>query len=132
MDIVIDTSAIIAVILGEPERDELVRMTDGEQLIAPPSLHWEIGNALTAMFRRGRITLDQATHTLALYQQITIRLAEIDLGRAVELAHQYNTYAYDAYMLACALRYSRPLLSLDVRLHTAARAAGITVMEVER
>ena len=130
MDIVIDTSAIIAVMLGEPERDELIRITDGQQLIAPPSLHWEVGNALAAMFRRGRITLEQATDALTLYQRIALRWAEVDLSQAVELAHQYNTYAYDAYMLACALRYSRRLLSLDVRLNTAARLAGITVMEV--
>ncbi len=54
MDVVIDTSAVIAVILGEPERDALIDMTDGVQLMAPPSLHWEVGNALAAMFRRGR------------------------------------------------------------------------------
>ncbi len=130
MDVVIDTSAVIAVILGEPERDALIDMTDGVQLMAPPSLHWEVGNALAAMFRRGRIDLTQANAALALYRNIIIRFVDVELENAVALAHQYNTYAYDAYMLACALRYSNPLLSLDARLNTAARAAGITVMEV--
>ncbi len=99
-------------------------------LMAPPSLHWEIGNALAAMFRRGRIDLTQAHDALALYRSIAIRFVNIDLEHAVALAYQHNTYAYDAYMLACALRYNNPLLSLDARLNTAARAAGITVMEV--
>ena len=130
MDVVIDTSAIIAVILGEPERDALIDMTDGVQLMAPPSLHWEIGNALAAMFRRGRIDLTQAHDALALYRSIAIRFVNIDLEHALALAYQHNIYAYDAYMLACALRYNNPLLSLDARLNTAARAAGITVMEV--
>ncbi len=82
------------------------------------------------MFRRGRIDLTQAHDALALYRNIVIRFVSVELEQAVGLAHQYNTYAYDAYMLACALRYSNPLLSLDARLNTAARAAGITVMEV--
>lgn len=123
----IDTSAVIAVILGEPERDALIDMTDGVQ--APPSLHWEVGNALAAMSRRGRIDLTQANAALALYRNIIIRFVDVELEHAVALAHQYNTYAYDAYMLACGLRYSNPLLSLDARLNTAARTAGITVME---
>ena len=130
MDVVIDTSAIIAVILGEPERDILIGMTDGVQLMAPPSLHWEVGNALAAMFRRSRIDLAQAHDALALYRSIVIRFVNVELEHAVALSHQHNTYAYDAYMLACALRYNNPLLSLDARLNTAARAAGIPVMEV--
>lgn len=45
MDIVIDASAIIAVLAGEPERERLLSLTSGANLIAPPSVHWEIGNA---------------------------------------------------------------------------------------
>ncbi len=33
MDIVIDTSALIAVIVGEPERNEVVEITKGNTLI---------------------------------------------------------------------------------------------------
>ena len=43
MDIVIDTSAIIAVIANEPEKPSLIRLTSGADLIAPASVHLEIG-----------------------------------------------------------------------------------------
>lgn len=45
MDIVIDTSALIAVIVAEPERNKLIEITKGNTLIGPGSIPWEIGNA---------------------------------------------------------------------------------------
>ena len=56
MDIVIDTSALLAVILGEPERNRIVELTYGKTLIAPGSVPWEIGNAFSAMFKQSRLT----------------------------------------------------------------------------
>jgi predicted nucleic acid-binding protein len=50
MDIVIDTSALIAVIVAEPERDKIIELTTGNTLIGPGSIPWEIGNAFSAMF----------------------------------------------------------------------------------
>ena len=38
MEIVIDTSAILAVITHEPDRDWLLALTDGVSLTAPASL----------------------------------------------------------------------------------------------
>lgn len=52
MDIVIDTSAIIAVIVDEPERERIIELTRGNTLIGPGSILWEIGNAFSTMFER--------------------------------------------------------------------------------
>ena len=41
MEIIIDTSALIAVIVGEPERDIIVDITAGNSLIGPGSIPWE-------------------------------------------------------------------------------------------
>jgi predicted nucleic acid-binding protein len=60
MDVVIDTSALIAVIVGEPERNRIVELTTGNTLIGPGSIPWEIGNAFSAMFKQNRLTLDEA------------------------------------------------------------------------
>jgi uncharacterized protein with PIN domain len=45
MHVIIDTSALIAVIVGEPERNRIVEITTGDSLIGPGSIAWEIGNA---------------------------------------------------------------------------------------
>src|SRR5437763_8514880 len=54
MDIVADTSAIIAVIANEPEKSALVAHTQGADLFAPLSIPWEVGNAFSAMLKRQR------------------------------------------------------------------------------
>ena len=49
MDVVIDTSAIVAVIVDEPERNKIIELTTGNRLICPGSIPWEIGNALSPL-----------------------------------------------------------------------------------
>ena len=130
MRVVSDTSVIVAVIAGEPDRERLIELTQDADLVAPPSLHWELGNALAAQIRRRRLTLDQADHFLRLYQRIPIQFVEVSLTAALEIAEERGIYAYDAYMIACAEKYRCPLLTLDKGLIRAAREAGIEVLEV--
>jgi predicted nucleic acid-binding protein len=73
MKIVVDTSVVIAVITNEKHKEQLIVTTKGADLIAPSSLHWEIGNAFSAMFKRGRISLDQAKGAIKSYGDIPIR-----------------------------------------------------------
>jgi uncharacterized protein with PIN domain len=70
VDIVIDTSVIIAVIANEPERERIVAATYRANLLAPMSVHWEVGNAFSAMLRRGRTTVE------AVYQRVLDKLSE--------------------------------------------------------
>ena len=130
MDLVIDTSAIIAVIANEPEKSALVEQTSGASLLAPQSVHWEVGNAFSAMIKRGRVSLDQARTAVGIYQTIPIRLLEVELSHALTIAAEFDLYAYDAYLIACAQRHRCPVLTLDRGLIHAAKEAGIAVVEV--
>lgn len=131
MEIVIDTSAILAVVGVEPERPELIRLTKGATLVAPPSVHWEIGNAISAMFKRRAIALDDALSLLDAYAGIPIRRMDMTLAQAVELSHKLNIYAYDAYVIGCALNQRAPILSLDSVLKERARSLNLEVIEVQ-
>ncbi len=130
MDLVIDTSAIIAVLANEPERSAIVEHTVGANLVAPESVHWEVGNAFSAMFKRRRITLLQAKQALRSYEQIPLRFIDIDLVRSLELSDRLGLYAYDAYILTGALKLRSPLLTLDKQLAVAAPLVGVHVLEV--
>ena len=129
-DLVADTSTVIAVIANEPEKPLLISKSQGYDLIAPRSLYWEIGNAFSAMIKRGQITLRQATAAIEIYEQIPINLIDVDLKQTLEIVDRHKVYAYDAYMIACALNRSCPLLTLDGGLIYAAKAAGVEVWEV--
>jgi len=64
MGLVVDTSVIISVITNEKHKQQLIKITRGEELIAPESLHWEIGNAFSAMFKRKRIDINRTRRAL--------------------------------------------------------------------
>lgn len=130
MDIVIDTSAVIAVIANEPEKPAIVEHTLGANLIAPASVHWEVGNAFSAMFKRRRISLSQSKEAIKIYERIVFRFIDVDLGQSLELSDRLNMYGYDAYVLACALNMRSPLLTLDKKLAAAAPVVGVKVLEV--
>ena len=130
MNLVIDTSVIIAVITNEKHKKELIKLTKGANLIAPSSLHWEIGNAFSAMFKRNKISLEQAMKAIDAYKQIPIQFSKIDLETTLELSIRLNIYAYDAYIIACALKHKSPLITLDKQLIEAAQVAGVKIKEV--
>jgi predicted nucleic acid-binding protein len=130
MDILIDTSALIAVIVSEPERDKIIEITTGNTLIGPGSIPWEIGNAFSAMFKRNRLDLEEAKRGLQIFDSIPLRYIEPDFVSAVSISKQTNMYAYDAYFLDCALRHKAPLLTLDLRLKEAAQNLNISTLEV--
>jgi len=116
----------------QPEKAEMIRLTRGATLIAPPSVHWEIGNAFSAMFKRRAIELPAAIKALSVYGAIPIRMIDIDLVQALQLSQQLDVYAYDAYILACAVNQHAPILTLDRGLRERARDLKLDVLEVKQ
>jgi predicted nucleic acid-binding protein len=130
MEIVVDTSALIAVITNEEHKPKLIELTLKAELIAPLSVHWEIGNAFSAMLKKKRISLEQAIAAIETYLQIPVRFVEVELVDSLTLADELDMYAYDAYFLCCAEKYRSPLLSLDKKLVQLAKSKKITVLEL--
>lgn len=127
---VIDASAIISVVTNEPDKSRLISTTTNVDLIAPASIHFEIGNAFSAMLKRNRITIQQALIAIEQYQSIPIRFVDVELEGVIQIADQMNIYAYDAYLIRCAEKYRMPLLTLDRALRVHASAYGIQIVEV--
>jgi predicted nucleic acid-binding protein len=130
MRIVVDTSVLIAVISNEPTKPALVQATRGAALLAPASVHWEIGNAFSAMLKRGRVRLTEVRKALEAYGEIPVRFVEVDLIDALQLVDRLKIYAYDAYVLTCAQAHRSPVLSLDGGLIQAAEKIDVDVVEI--
>ena len=130
MDIVADTSILISVITNEKHKREIVRLTENTNLVAPISLELEIGNAFSAMFKRKRINLEQALDAWNTYKSIPIRFFDVDMEHALQLSHDLNIYAYDAYFLVCAAELGVPLITIDKAMLLNARKQGIKTIEV--
>jgi predicted nucleic acid-binding protein len=130
MDLVIDTSALIAVIVAEPERNTIIKMTKGNTLIGPGSIPWEICNAFSAMFKQNRVSMKEADKGIQIFNTIPIRYIEPDFSKILNLSKENSMYAYDAYFLDCAIRHKAPLLTLDKKLRTIAENLNIETLEV--
>lgn len=130
MRIAVDTSVIIAVIADEPERAKIIEITKGATIVVPPSVQWEVGNAFSAMLKRTRITLEQAIEAIDIYQEIFMEVVQVDLKDVIRLAGKHNIYAYDAYILQCAIDNHIPLMSLDKNLIDIAQKEGVPTLEV--
>ena len=56
---------------------------------------------------------------------------DVELGDALQLAEQLGSYAYDAYVISCALKHHCPLVSLDHQMIRYAKHVGANVLEVQ-
>ncbi len=77
-------------------------------------MHWEVGNAFSALLKRRRLKLAEVQAAMTAYAQIPIRFVDVELAAALELADRFGLYAYDAYLMACARR-QRALCSRSMR-----------------
>lgn len=129
MKIIADTNTFIAVALNEPEKDLIIQLTEGCELVAPEVLPFEIGNALTVMMKKNVLQADEVASSWEIVQHIPVDLRHIDIKSALKIATKFNIYAYDAYFLECAGSLRSPLLTLDRGMKRIAREIGITILE---
>lgn len=129
MEVVADTNTCLAVALNEAETAKLVQQTRGHALLAPEVLPFEVGNALTAMLKKGTLDPDEIRSAWKAVQLIPVELKTIDISSSLAIAQRFDIYAYDAYFLECALSTRGPLLTLDRRLRAVAVEAGVEVLE---
>lgn len=128
--ITIDTSILLAILLGESTRESIIRRTHAANLIAPASLDAEMGNALSAQLKRGRLSVEQAKLAIQSYRNIPIREIPLRLDESLDLCGRFSMYAYDAYVLDTALSKSTPLMTLDQRMMDVAKTMNITVIDL--
>ena len=120
--IVVDTSAVIGVLAGQPRVARLVdRVINDGDLHAPHLIDVEFQHALRRLVVAGAINDDRAADARMDFADLTIvRYPHVSLAdRMWELRH--NVTAYDAAFLALAEALGAPLVTCDARL---ARAPG--------
>jgi len=130
MDLVVDANIFLAVALNEPEKIQIIQLTAGTRLIAPEVLLYEIGNALSAMMKRQRLTYQQATKAFSIIELIPVVLEKVDIMQALKISHTFNTYAYDAYYLEVAHRLQIPLMTLDQKMKSIGISLNINFLEI--
>jgi len=128
MDVLIDASALMPVLINEPEKEYIVNTTRNCELLAPSMLPYEIGNALTRLKRRQILNDKQIIAVYNDFKKIPLRLLDVDIEKALEIACANSIYAYDAYYLEASCRLHLPLLTLDVTMKKIAKNLNLRVL----
>jgi predicted nucleic acid-binding protein len=72
MDILLDASAIMAVMLNEPNKEIVIKLTKGSSLLSPVMISYEIGNALISLYKRHKLTENEVIDAYNDFKKIPI------------------------------------------------------------
>jgi predicted nucleic acid-binding protein len=128
MEILLDASAIMSVIVQEPEKALVVNLTKNAIIVSPSVVSFEIANGLTKMVKRKIIDKSRMMSAFEYFKWIPIKIIAVDIEQALEIAGEHNIYAYDAFYLASAKRYGLPLLTFDGNMARIGKEIGLTIL----
>jgi predicted nucleic acid-binding protein len=116
--VVVDASALAALVFHEPAGDAIRRRLDGATVYAPSLLRFELANTAWKKIKRqpGDASKILAALVIALDDQSGLVWRDVDEADAVLLAHATGTTAYDASYLWLAGSLGADLVTLDDQL----------------
>ena len=131
--LVLDNSIVLSWCLAD-EDDALasraMKLTIDHGAVVPGIWWYELRNALVVNERRGRIDAKGVRATLADLAEMRIAFdTDHDDRGVLDLARRHGLSVYDAAYLEVAARRGLPIASLDLRLHQAAAANRIALIE---
>lgn len=119
---VVDASALAAIIFDEPEGEEIASRLDGVKIFAPALLGFEIANVCLTKLRRHPEQRDRILQAFSLRGGLIVEVAEVDHDGILPLAERFGLSGYDASYLWLADHLDAELVTLDRQL---ARAAAL-------
>jgi predicted nucleic acid-binding protein len=128
MDTLLDASAIMAIILNEPNRYIVINAAKNAVLLSSEVIFFEIGNALISLYKRHKLSADEVLAAYKAFISIPLRIMKVDVEQALRIACRYNIYAYDAYYLEVAYRLKLPLITFDTSMKNVGLYLNINII----
>ena len=119
--IVVDASAVGAILFNEPEGDQIAMSLEGASLRAPALLPFEVANICLTKMRRRRADRDELFAAFQVFGRMAIETVGIDYAETLALAERTRLTVYDAAYLWLAQALDADLITLDRQLRTADR-----------
>lgn len=116
MAVVVDASALVAVLMAEPEATSVSERVKGHALISTSMLPYEVANAAAQKTRRKLMTEEDARRALGDLGGLAVRLEPADPAAVLALALETGLTAYDASYLWLARELKADLVTLDTKL----------------
>ncbi len=116
---VVDASALGALLFAEPEGADVLLRLEGNRLLAPLILPFEITNICLTKCRRFPAHRADLVAKLAVFDQMNIELREVRQADVFLLAESARLSSYDASYLWLARQLDADLVTLDSDLANA-------------
>jgi predicted nucleic acid-binding protein len=113
---VVDTSAIAALLFGEPEAEAIAEQLGTVRLVAPALIGFELANVCLIKSRRHPEKRAMLTAAFKLRGQLGLEEIAVDHDETLELAAATGLTAYDASYLWLARKLEADLVTLDTQL----------------
>lgn len=123
--VVVDASALAALLFGEPDAPSVSAALEGRALAAPTLLRYELVSVYLKKVRRYAARRPAITDMLRAYPQLAIDEVQPAADDIARLAEDTDTTAYDAAYLWLAQLLGAPIVTLDRHLAEAARSLGL-------
>ncbi len=118
--VVVDASAVAAVVFNEPEADAVLDQLGDRRLFAPSLLPYELGNVFVVKMRRYPEFAKEIGQAFSLFEMLDVQLVDVPCEDAARWALETGLTAHDAAYLWLARRLNAPLATLDRKLGSAA------------
>jgi len=119
--IVVESSAMVDALVGDPADPSLLALLAGEELHAPALLDFEVASALRGHVLGGKldpVRLDEAVEDFIAFRIERHPMTDL-LGHMLDLRDNFTVY--DAAYLVLAQALEAPIVSADAKLQEAAR-----------
>lgn len=122
--VVVDASALAALVFGEPDAEKVAGQLTGHRLVAPTLLRYEMASVYVKKLRRYPGERSALSKMFRVHLQLGIEEVQPDMHALVQLAERTGLTAYDAAYLWLAKFINAPVITLDEQLAHAARVIG--------
>ena len=124
--IVIESSAVVDALVGDPANPELLRLIASEDLHAPTLLDFEVASAIRGHLLGGLLTPERAAAAIEDFADLTIERQAMAAALPDIIALRHNFTAYDAAYVVLARTLQAPVVTADAKL-LEARRIGVDV-----
>jgi predicted nucleic acid-binding protein len=121
MAVVVDTSALAALVFAEVGFESVARQLEGQVMHAPTLIDYELASVALKKLRRVPANAAAVVAALETARQIPLARIQPDMVQVVALAVATNLTPYDASYLWVARTLGLKLVTLDRALAEAAR-----------
>jgi predicted nucleic acid-binding protein len=118
--VVVDASALAAVLFGEPEGPQVAERLGGSDLVTPTLFSYEIANICWKKIRRYPEKRSALLESYSFLGRLELEEVEVATSEVLLLAERENLTVYDASYLWLSRKLSLELVTLDTDLIAAA------------